>query len=122
MCGHGTVALMTRMIEQGIVRWDGATSIEVELVLPTITATVEMHRRHDNRPLVMVDIKPAAFRQASLDMERLADLLGLRMTDYEQEYPVEIAAGDLSHLIVPVRGLAANPEYAGCVPPLDPVA
>ena len=53
MCGHGTISLMTRMVEQGIVSWNGTTSIEVELILPTTTATVEIHRRHDERPLVI---------------------------------------------------------------------
>ena len=117
MCGHGTISLMTRMVEQGIVRWNGATSIEVELILPTTTATVEIHRRHDERPLVMLDIKPPVFRQDSLDLEQLAGLLSLRMKDFRQEYPVETAAGDFNHLIVPVTGLAAmrriNPHFEG---------
>jgi len=117
MCGHGTICLMTRMIEQGIVRWNSATSIEVELILPTTTATVEIHRRHDERPLVILDIKPPVFRQDSLDLEQLAGLLSLRMTDYRHEYPVETAAGDFNHLIVPVTGLAAmrriNPHFEG---------
>jgi PhzF family phenazine biosynthesis protein len=117
MCGHGTISLMTRMVEQGIVRWNGADMIEVELILPTTTATVEIHRRHDDRPLVMLDIKPPVFRQDSLDLEQLAGLLSLRMKDYRREFPVETAAGDFNHLIVPVSGLAAmrriNPHYEG---------
>ena len=117
MCGHGTISLMTRMIEQGIVSWNGADMIEVELILPTTTATVEIHRRHDDRPLVMLDIKPPVFRQDSLDLAQLADLLGLRMTDYRHEYPVETAAGDFNHLVVPVSGLEAmrriNPHFEG---------
>ncbi len=117
MCGHGTISLMTRMVEQGIVRWNGADMIEVELILPTTTAAVEIHRRHDDRPLVMLDINPPLFRQDSLDLEQLAGLLSLRMKDYRQEYPVETAAGDFNHLIVPVNGLAAmrriHPHFEG---------
>jgi trans-2,3-dihydro-3-hydroxyanthranilate isomerase len=117
MCGHGTISLMTRMVEQGIVRWNGADMIEVELILPTTTAAVEIHRRHDDRPLVMLDIKPPIFRQDSLDLEQLAGLLSLRMKDYRQEYPVETAAGDFNHLLVPVNGLAAmrriHPHFEG---------
>ena len=117
MCGHGTISLMTRMIEQGIVSWNGAASVEVELILPTTTATVEIHRRHDDRPLVMLDIKPPVFRQDSLDLVELADLLNLRMKDYRQELPVETAAGDFNHLVVAVNGLAAmrriNPHFEG---------
>jgi PhzF family phenazine biosynthesis protein len=117
MCGHGTIALMTRMLEQGIVNWNGADNIEVELALPSTTATVEIHRRDDQRPLVMLDINPPTFRQDSLDLEELAGLLNLGMEDYRQEYPVEIAVGDFTHLVVVVRGLAVmrliKPHFEG---------
>jgi len=117
MCGHGTIAVMTRMLEQGIVNWNGADRIEVKLKLPTTTAAVEIHRRDDNRPLVMLDIKPPVFHEDNLDLERLAVLLGLRMQDYRQEYPVETATGDFVHLVVPVSSLPAvrriNPHFEG---------
>jgi len=119
MCGHGTIALMTRMLEQGIVNWNGADRIEVKLKLPTTTATVEIHRRDDNRPIVMLDINPPTFREDGLDLEQLAGLLSLRREDFRQEYPLETAVGDFTHLVVPVRGLAAmrriNPHFEGLI-------
>ena len=35
MCGHGTICMMTQMVEQGILNWNGGGSIDVELILPT---------------------------------------------------------------------------------------
>jgi trans-2,3-dihydro-3-hydroxyanthranilate isomerase len=50
-------------------------------------------------------------------LDQLAGLLNLRMKDYRHEYPVETAAGDFNHLVVPVSGLAAmrriNPHFEG---------
>ena len=117
MCGHGTIGLMTRMVELGVVIWDGGDKIELELCLPTATAAVEISRRDDGRPLVMLDVRPPLFRQDMLDAEELAGLLGLRMEDYRQEWPVETASGDFVHLVVPVKDLEAmrriSPDFGG---------
>jgi PhzF family phenazine biosynthesis protein len=119
MCGHGTIGLMTRMVELGVVDWDGGDRIDVELCLPAATAAVEISRRDDGRPLVMLDVRPPLFRQDGLDIAELAGLLGLREEDYRQEWPIETASGDFVHLVMPVRDLAAmrkiNPDFAGLI-------
>ncbi len=117
MCGHGTIGLMTRMVELGVVNWNGADRIDVELCLPSTTAAVEICRRDDARPLVMLDVRPPLFRQIALDVEELAGLLGLSMEDYRQEWPIETASGDFVHLVVPAKNLAAlrriDPDFGG---------
>jgi PhzF family phenazine biosynthesis protein len=105
------------MVELGVVNWDGGDRIDVELCLPTATAAVEISRRDDGRPLVMLDVRPPLFRQDTLDAEELAGLLGLRKEDYRQEWPIETASGDFVHLVVPVKDLVAmrriSPDFAG---------
>ena len=117
MCGHGTIGLMTRMVELGVVNWNGGDRIDVELCLPSTTAAVEICRRDDGRPLVMLDVRPPLFRQDRLDAEELAGLLGLRKEDYRGEWPIETASGDFVHLVVPARNLAVmrriNPDFGG---------
>ncbi len=117
MCGHGTICMMTQMVEQGILSWNGGDSIDVELILPTTSAAVEIRRRHDNRVLVMLDISPPVFRQDHLDLEQLAGLLGIGLEDCRQELPLETATGDFIHLVLPTRDLAAirriNPDFDG---------
>jgi len=117
MCGHGTLGLMTRMVELGAVNWNGGERIDVKLCLPSATAAVEIHRRDDGRPLVMLDIQPPRFRRDLLDFEKLARLLGLDIKDDRPEWPIETASGDFVHLVVPVKDLAAmrriSPDFAG---------
>jgi trans-2,3-dihydro-3-hydroxyanthranilate isomerase len=117
MCGHGTLALMTRMLELGNLNWNGGERIDLELCLPSATAAVEISRRDDGRPLVMLDIQPPRFRRDSLDSEILATLLGLGKEDFQPEWPMETASGDFVHLVVPARDLAAmrriGPDFGG---------
>jgi len=117
MCGHGTMGLITRMVERGDLGWNGSDRIDVELHLPSATATVEITRRADGRPLVMLDIRPPAFRRDSLDLELLGRLLGLDEEDFGRHWPVETSSGDFVHLVVPAVDLAAmrkiDPDFAG---------
>jgi len=119
MCGHGTICLMTQLVEQGILKWNGTDRIEAEIIMPTTTAAVEIYRRHDDRALVMLDVNPPVFRQDKLDFERLAGLLGLGIEDYRPELPLETVTGDFVHLVVPVRSLAAmrriKPRFEGII-------
>ncbi len=117
MCGHGTICLMTRMIEQGVLGWDDNGRIDVELRLPTSISPVQITRREDGRPEVLLDIIPPELRQEAIDQEWLAGLLGLRTQDINQDRPIEIASGDFVHLIVPLSDLKAmariTPDFRG---------
>jgi len=117
MCGHGTVALMTRMVELGVLDWNGGDRIDVNLRLASGTATVAISRRDDNRPLVMLEVRPPAFRKEDVDTGQLAYLLGLESNEYSQDWPIETAVGDFVHLVVPVRDLTAMrkiaPDFGG---------
>jgi PhzF family phenazine biosynthesis protein len=119
MCGHGTMGLMTRMIEQGVLNWNGADRIEVELRLPSATAAVEISRRARGRPLVLLDVRPPSFREDTLDAEYLGRVLGLGKKDLGQDWPIETATGHFVHLLVPVKDLRAmrriNPDFGGLV-------
>ena len=117
MCGHGTICLVSRMIDLGVLNWNDTGRIDVKLCLPTTTAAVEVYRRDDGRPLVMLDIQPPAFGLAAVDHEKLARLLGVSSRDVSQEWPLETAFGDFVHLVVPLTGLEAmrriNPDFGG---------
>ena len=119
MCGHGTMGLMTRMVEQGVLNWNGGDRIDVELRLPSVRAAVEIIRRDDGRPLVMLDVRPPSFREDTLDVEHLGRLLDLGKEDFGQNWPMEIASGDFVHLVVPVKDLGAmrkiTPDFGGLV-------
>lgn len=117
MCGHGTLCLATRMVELGVLDWHGRASFEAALRLPTATATVQLSRRDDGRPLVMLDIRPPSFQDDSLDMAALTRLLGIGLDDLHPALRPETARGDFVHLVLPVAGLDAMrriaPDFGG---------
>lgn len=107
ICGHGTVCLMTRLVDLGVLNWENSDTIEVRLKLPSTMASVEIIRRDDNRPLVLLDVMPPQFRLDDLDLTRLSAILGINADDYRNDLPLETAVGDFIHLIVPLKGLEA---------------
>ena len=117
MCGHGTICLMSSMIDTGLLAWNGTGIFVVDLHLPSTTTTIEIIRREDNRNVVMLDITPPSFSADPQYETELAYLLGIEIADFRADLPLEIAVGDFTHLIVPVNGLSVmhqiNPDYAG---------
>lgn len=106
MCGHGTICLMTYLLEQAVLSWNGHDRIDVNLQLPTTNASVEIYRRGDNRSIVMLDISVPKFHRIGFDASELANVLGIRASDFANKLPIESALGDFAHLIVPVTDLA----------------
>jgi PhzF family phenazine biosynthesis protein len=119
MCGHGTMCLMTRMVEEGIIPLNNGAKVDVELHLPANVATVELTRRDDDRPQILLDIQAPTFRQDSVDPGELAALLGITTDDFSEDYPIETAVGDFIHLVVPVKNLPVmqriTPDFNGIV-------
>ena len=117
MCGHGTICLMTRMIDMGIFNWKDRERIDLQLRVGSATAAVEIYKREDGRANVMLDIKPPRFENAVADSQILATLLGLTTGDYYDKLPIEIAYGDFIHLVVPISSLDAMhriaPDFSG---------
>lgn len=107
MCGHGTVCLMTRLVDLGILKLNDSEIREVRLKLPATTATVEISKRDDDRTLVMLDVLPPQFRSDKLDLTQLSEILGINVDDFCNDLPLETAVGDFIHLVVPLKGLEA---------------
>lgn len=117
MCGHGTICLMTRMIEMGVLDWQGRERMDVQLCIDAATAAVEIYKRDDGRAIVMLDIQPPNFQNNAFDTQMLAELLGIKTDDYDKLLPIESACGDFIHLVVPISGLDAMhrivPDFSG---------
>ena len=115
MCGHGTVCLLTHMLESGLITADR----DVELRLPRSTAHVSLSKTANGRFLVMLDITPPRFEAAPPHSGELLGLLGLGADALSAELPLETARGDFIHLVVPLVGLsqmrAIRPDFSGMV-------
>ncbi len=106
MCGHGTICLMTHLLNVGLLQWQGKGTLEIKLILPTKTAQVEVLRQN-NKALVMLDIVAPKLRYDQPDINVLAGLLGLKPADIAHTHPVATALGDFVHMIVPINSLTA---------------
>ena len=117
MCGHGTICLMSSLLDIDALEWDGTGSFGVDLHLPSTTTTVEIIRREDGRNVIMLDIAPPSFKSDPQNETELANLLGIEIAEFRADLPLEIAVGDFTHLIVPVSGLVVmsqiKPDFAG---------
>jgi len=117
MCGHGTICLMSSLVEIDAFEWDGVGTISIDLHLPTTTATVEISHNKDDRILVMLDIALPTFSPNTSGTAELTNLLGLSSKELHTGLPLEIAIGDFTHLVVPVGKLSAmkkiSPDFDG---------
>ncbi len=115
MCGHGTLCLITHMLESGLI----ASATDIELRLPKSTANVSVTETDSGRYQVMLDITPPRFETAPPHSSELLGLLGLDAAALSTELPLETARGDFIHLVVPLAGLsqmrAIRPDFAGMV-------
>lgn len=119
MCGHGTICLLTHLLENDFIDLGDTPSRELKLRLPRTTATVVVERREDLRYRVMLDITPPEFEAPPAQIERLLARLGLERDALASDLPPETARGDFVHLVVPLTGLAAmraiQPDFDGIV-------
>ena len=105
MCGHGTLALMTGLIERGYLDIPCGESEEVYLRTPASSAAVAVNHRHDSRVEVMLNLEPAEFEAASIDQGLFESLFGASMGNLDASSPVEYTRSDFSHLVVPMSSL-----------------
>ena len=119
MCGHGTICLLTHLLEAGCIRLDQQPTRQVELRLPGSTAVVELSLRNENRYQVMLDIKPPRFEASPPHTGGLLKVLGLEAKTLADDLPLETARGDFIHLVVPLTGLEAmraiEPDFSGMI-------
>lgn len=105
MCGHGTIALLTALIDTERLEC-GTEARPLELVTPTSRATMSIQLRADGRPEVMLGLTPAPFGSTRITPHELADALGTT-PDAFGSTSVEESPSDFVHLIVPTTGLDA---------------
>jgi PhzF family phenazine biosynthesis protein len=119
MCGHGTVGLVTSLVEQEVVV-PGADG-RVDLVVRSTggTVEVEVRRRQDGRPEVWMDLAPAFFEPSGVDPAEVAAWLGVAIDSLDSCLPIERTVSDFTHLIVPLQDLSA---MAAVAPDFDGLA
>jgi len=116
MCGHGLIALCSRLVDEGKVKPGAGTPVEVTLETNSGIVPVQVHAGGDC-PLVMMKQKIPVFRPCHVDSGEICRALGMPRERMMPDLPLEIASGALEHLIVPVRNLETlaelQPDFTG---------
>ena len=107
MCGHGTVGLMTWLVERGVLAPDDGRAITITLRTPAGSAPVEVRRREDGRIEVMLSLDAVDFEPSPIGTADLAPLLGLGEDAFAALPPVELTRSEFTHVIARIRDLAA---------------
>ena len=117
MCGHGTIALMTWLVERGEICPAADIPVSLSLRTPVNSAAVEVRLREDGRPEVMLALDGASFDRGPVDAAEAAALFGIEPDLLHSALPIESTESDFTHLVVPVRDLAAMaslvPDFGG---------
>ncbi len=103
MCGHGTIALITALIDAGVVSCP-ADGLDIDLRTPTSTAGISVRPRTDRRHEVMLALDTVDFEPSDVDPGELCEGLGIHLDDICPT-PIEKARSDFSHLVLAVTDL-----------------
>ncbi len=106
MCGHGTVALGTHLVESGVLEWHNQAELETTLITGDGPSPLRV-RNHNGSPLVLLSLSPSRITPIDIDRTELARVLGISQDCFHLELPIEVATGAFTHLVVPLRDLAA---------------
>ena len=115
MCGHGTIAVFTWLVEEERLEEDPET-VSWTLRTPEAVATVDVALRADGRPEVMLELEPTVAEPCSVGAAEVASLLGIEAGMIIEPLGLEVASSDFTHLVVRVDGLDTivklSPDYA----------
>ena len=109
MCGHGLIALCSRLVDEGRVKAGAGTPANVALDTNSGIVPVEVHVDGEF-PLVMMQQGIPVFRACGVDPPELCRALGMTPERMMPDLPLEIASAALEHLIVAVRDLETLAE------------
>ena len=105
MCGHGTMGLMTWLVEHGWCVPDNGTTVTTTLRTPAMASDVEIRIREDGRPEVLLSLAPAVFEPTVLRTDELAGMLGINQEEFRDDLDMKVTITDFRSLLVPIRSV-----------------
>ena len=105
MCGHATLALMTSLVERGMLKVETGKGVAANLHTPENSAVVELVRRHDGRVETMLKLAPADFDPVLMSEADLESLFGPEIKGSDTNLPVGRTESDFTHLVIPINDL-----------------
>ena len=116
MCGHGTMGLMTWLVEHGWFVPDNGATVTTTLRTPAMASDVEIRIREDGRPEVLLTLAPAVFEPAVFRTDELAGMLGISQEGFRDDLEMKVTVTDFRSLLVPIRSVVdletVTPNFA----------
>jgi trans-2,3-dihydro-3-hydroxyanthranilate isomerase len=104
LCGHGTIGGFRTLIEQGKVTIEKELG-KVVLVQETRAGTLEVTCYADGR--IVMKQKDPEFGTVEENKERVAQMLGIPVTDFIDDLPLQVVSTGTPKLFVPLKSLEA---------------
>lgn len=115
MCGHGTIALTTWLVERKLVAVP-ETGTELMLQTPQSKAVVHLAFNENGRLIVQLSLQLAAFEAWRGDSRELFAALRLDTATASTEFPIGYTNTDFRHLVIAVDRLkdlqSVNPDFS----------
>ena len=116
MCGHGTIGLMTWLVEHGWFVPDNGATVTTTLRTPEMTSDVEIRIREDGRTEVLLTLAPAEFEPAVFCTDELTGMLGINQEGFRDDLDMKVTITDFRSLLVPIRSAVdlktVTPDFA----------
>ena len=114
MCGHGSIALFTCLVERDEIRCGDRA--DFTLRTPVAESSVRIER--DGDPVrVMLELALAEIESTELTARELGPLFGLNASGIDIGLPLAVSRSDFTHLVVPISSLdhmaAMKPDFHG---------
>ena len=104
MCGHGTIALATWLVERKEILLSNDN--EIEISTPASSARLYLQKLDGGSVRVEMALAPAQFEEWSEDNETWATLLNIKPDAIDDSLPVGFTDSDFRHLIVPFKDIS----------------
>ncbi|HWT75165.1 MAG TPA: PhzF family phenazine biosynthesis isomerase [Mobilitalea sp.] len=98
LCGHGTVAAVYGLMEQGLI------AVTTDITIETLAGMIHVNY-NDELKEVRMSQAPAKFLTFDGDKNLLAASLGITIDDMHESYPIVYGSTGIWTLIVPIKNL-----------------
>lgn len=107
MCGHGSIALATWLVDRGVVRIDRKSVNKLVLRTPGGSASLEVRVSAEGISEVMLSLPPADPHHDVAHLRDIVPLLGASYSQVAAELPLATTHVDFNHFFIPFDSLAS---------------
>lgn len=118
MCGHVVIGVFMALAEEGKIATKNSNVAYVKQYTKAGLMPVEVYFKNKKPVYVLMKQNQPLFKDLKLNLNKIANLLGIPTNFIETEYPIEWVSTALRHVFIPVKNLKALKELKPNFPAL----